>query len=446
MTKNNEIKKRTSIWKNTVDLPSFEKLENNIEVDIAVVGGGITGLLIAYYLKQSGRNVVVFEKNKIGMGITKNTTAFISSQHDRLYSEMIDKEGYDKAKLYFDANQMAIFEYKKLSQKFNFDFEELSSFVYTTKEDCVIEKEREALEKIGANPLIKTEIDLPFAIKKAVEIPNQAQMNPLKLIKGICQNLKIYEKTNVSKIKNDYLVANDRIVKFNKVIVATHFPFINKIGLYYAKMYQKRSYVIAIKTKDEINGIYNNLDEEGFYFRKYQDYLIIGSNDQRVGTSMEHFNKLREFASKYYSKSEITNEWANQDCVTLDEIPYIGYYSNFKKNIYVATGFNLWGMTQSMISAIVLTDLINGKDNKYYDLYDANRNIIKKQLFINLGNYLKNLLKFRKKTCTHLHAALVWNADEQAWECPCHGSRFNEIGEVIDNPATKNLKNKKEES
>lgn len=435
-------KKNNSIWIDSIELPKFKKLETDIETDILVVGGGIAGILIAYKLSEEGKKVVVLEKNKIGMGITKNTTAFITSQQDTLYQERLKKDGYYHTKLYLEANQKAILDYQKLSKTYAFDFEQLSSFLYSTKESKVIEEEAICLQNLGIDAKIKEKIDLPFSIVKAVEFPNQAQMNPLKLIACLSKKLDIYENTTVTKIKKDCVIANEHMVKANSIIITTHFPFVNRLGLYYAKMYQKRSYVVAIKTKDKIDGIYTNLDENDFYFRKYQDYLIIGGNDCKSGTSENHFESIRKFVEQYYPTASITNEWSNQDCISLDDKPYIGQYSGFRKNLYVATGFNLWGMTQAMISANILTDLIMNRDNPYQELFNPNRNMFHKQLFMNLGTYLKNVLKPRRKTCTHLGSALVWNEEEQTWECPCHGSRFSENGEVIDNPTKKELKNR----
>lgn len=433
-------KKKHSIWIDTVEFPKFKKLENDLNVEVAVVGGGLAGMLIAYRLMKVGKKVVLFEKNRIGMGITKNTTAYITSQQDILYQDRLKQDGFYNTKRYLEANQMAIDEYERLSHEFSFDFERLPSYMYTSIDEKKVQKEVEILQNLGIDAKLKKEIGLPFDHLSAVEFPNQAQMNPLKLIDCLAKEVEIYENTNVDKIGGKYLIANGYKVQAEYIIIATHFPFINRLGLYYAKMYQKRSYVIAIKTDQKPKGLFTNLDEDKFYIRSYKDYLIIGGNDQRNGTSKEHFHTLRTFAEKYYPEAIITHEWANQDCITLDDKPYIGKYSGFRSNLYVATGFNLWGMTQAMISAILLTDLIIGKENKYEDLFNPNRNMIKQQLFVNLGIYIKHLFHPKKRKCTHLGSELIWNEDEKAWECPCHGSRYNEYGEVLDNPAIHHFK------
>lgn len=433
-------KKNHSIWVDTVELPSFETLESDLNVEVAIVGGGLAGILTAYQLMKAGKKVVLFEKNKIGMGITKNTTAYITSQQDILYQDRLKQDGFYNTKRYLEANQMAIDAYEQLSKAFSFDFERLPSYIYTVVDEKKIQKEVEVLQNLGIDAKLKKEIGLPFDLVFAVEFPNQAQMNPLKLIGCLAKELEIYENTTVEKVGGKYVIANGHKVQAEHIIITTHFPFMNRLGLYYAKMYQERSYVIAIQTDQKPRGLFTNLDEELFYIRSYQDYLIIGGNDQRNGTAKAHFNNLRTFVEKHYPQATITHEWANQDCITLDDKPYIGKYSGFRSNLYVATGFNLWGMTQSMISANLLTDLIMGRENKYEDLFNPNRNMIKKQLFVNLGIYVKHLFHSKKRTCTHLGSELIWNEDEKAWECPCHGSRFDEHGEVLDNPAIHHLK------
>ena len=418
--------KGKSLWIDTVEFPSFSALNKDIKTDIVVVGGGICGILCAYYLMKEGNKVIVVEKNKIGMGITKNTTAVITAQHDILYSTRIKKDGFEKAQQYLDANLMALKEYANLSKEFDFDFEEKDSYIYSTIDETILTEEVEALNKLGIHAELVNKIALPFSIRAAVKFPKQAEM-------------EIYENTNVIDIKKNVVYTDHHKIEAKAIIVTTHYPFIDRLGMYYTKMFQNRSYVIAIKNDEDIGGTYTNLETTGFYFRKYKEYLLIGGNDHKTANGGYHYENLISFVNNYYPNAKIEYMWANQDCITLDDIPYIGKYSNFSESLYVATGFNLWGMTQSMISALILRDLVMNRRNVYQKLYRPNRNIFKKQLFINLGSYLKNLLNFRTKRCPHLGCALVWNDEEQTWDCPCHGSRFTKKGKLIDNPSNKDL-------
>lgn len=431
--------KGKSLWIDTVEFPSFSALNKDIKTDIVVVGGGICGILCAYYLMKEGNKVIVVEKNKIGMGITKNTTAVITAQHDILYSTRIKKDGFEKAQQYLDANLMALKEYANLSKEFDFDFEEKDSYIYSTIDETILTEEVEALNKLGIHAELVNKIALPFSIRAAVKFPKQAQMNALKLIKCLIKEMEIYENTNVIDIKKNVVYTDHHKIEAKAIIVTTHYPFIDRLGMYYTKMFQNRSYVIAIKNDEDIGGTYTNLETTGFYFRKYKEYLLIGGNDHKTANGEYHYENLISFVNNYYPNAKIEYMWANQDCITLDDIPYIGKYSNFSESLYVATGFNLWGMTQSMISALILRDLVMNRRNVYQKLYRPNRNIFKKQLFINLGSYLKNLLNFRTKRCPHLGCALVWNDEEQTWDCPCHGSRFTKKGKLIDNPSNKDL-------
>ncbi len=433
------MKKGKSLWVDTTTLPSFPTLEENLKTDVVIIGGGLCGILCAYYLQQVGKKVIVLEKNKIGMGITKNTTAVITAQHDVLYAKRIKKDGFAKAKQYLEANLLAVEEYRKLSKRFNFDFEEKDSYLYSTKDITPLEEEVKALQALGVDAKLVDEIPLPFMIKKALKFPRQAQMNALKLINQLAKELSIYEHTNVINIKQNKVYTDKHFIETSHIIVTTHYPFLKRWGMYPVKLFQRRSYVVAIKNSNNIKGTYTNLEKAGFYFRNYQDYLLIGGNDEKTGVYQKQYENLVAFCQKYYPNNPIAYMWANQDCVTLDDTPYIGLYSHFNKHIYVATGFNLWGMTQSMISAMLLKDFITKQKNKYQSLYRPHRPIINKKLFLHMKSFFKNVVKPLKPRCTHLGCSLVWNEVEETWDCPCHGSRFTKEGKVIDNPATKNL-------
>lgn len=427
------------IWENKCK--DFPSLDRNIEVDVAVVGGGIAGILTAYMLKKAGKDPVVFEKDKIGQGITKGTTAFITSHHDTLYCERLAKLGFSKTKLFLEANNEAINEYIELSKKYDFDFEQLSHVLYTTSNEQLLKKEKEALDRLKVSYQQLDNNELPFKFVDAISIPNQAQMNPLKLIKELSNDLNIYENSKVTSISNNRLTINGHCVKANKIVVATHFPFIKRFGAFFMKMYQKRSYVIGIDNAPKLNAMYTGIEQSSFYFRSYKDYLLIGGNDTRTGSYNNPFQELKSFAEINYPKSKICFEWANQDCVTLDDLPYIGLYTLLNPNMYVITGFNLWGMSQAMIASKVITDMIVSKANKYQKLFNPHRIVINKVLWNNTKTYVKHLFTFKKK-CSHLGSNLIWNETEKSWDCPCHGSRFNTDGKIIDGPATKELKNK----
>ncbi|MDP4117698.1 MAG: FAD-dependent oxidoreductase, partial [Bacillota bacterium] len=255
--------------------------------------------------------------------------------------------------------------------------------------------------------------------------------------------LNIYENSFITSIdiKKGVAQCNNIKITADKIIVATHFPFINTHGSYFLKMYQHRSYVIALENAPNIDGMYLEEKMDGLSFRNYENLLLIGGGDHRTGKSGGNFAVLREFAKNAYPNAHEKFCWATQDCMTLDNVPYIGQYSKSTPNLYVATGFNKWGMTSSMSSAIILTDMVTGKKNEFEEVFSPHRSILKPQLAVNAFEAVANLLSFSKKRCPHLGCALKWNKVERTWDCPCHGSRFTESGKLIDNPATGDLNN-----
>ena len=235
------------------------------------------------------------------------------------------------------------------------------------------------------------------------------------------------------------ITANGKIAA-KKIIVATHFPMINKHGGYFLKMYQHRSYVVALKNAANIKDMYVDEDSKGLSFRSYHDVLLLGGGSHRTGGTGGNWAELEKISKKYYQKSQEIARWATQDCMTLDSIAYIGQYSKSTPDLYVATGFNKWGMTSSMVSALLLADLVLDKKNDYADVYSPSRSIWHSQLAVNMFESAKGLITPTKPRCPHMGCALKYNKQEHSWDCPCHGSRFEESGRLINNPATDDMK------
>jgi len=207
-------------------------------------------------------------------------------------------------------------------------------------------------------------------------------------------------------------------------------------------LYQHRSYVIALENAQDVGGMYVDEAQKGMSFRNYKDLLLVGGGDHRTGKKGGNWRELREFAGKFYPNAKERFYWATQDCMSLDSVPYIGLYSKNTPDLYVASGFNKWGMTSSMVSAMILTDMVTGRENQFAPVFSPSRSILKPQLFINGFEAIVNLLTITDKRCPHLGCALKWNAVEHTWDCPCHGSRYTESGDLIDNPAIGGLKHK----
>ncbi len=429
-----------SVWTKDLKMPCFRTLEGDVKTDVLIIGGGIAGILCAYFLQERGVDYILTEGKSICSGVTKNTTAKITAQHGLLYDRLLRKNGARKAKMYLDANLEAVEMYFRLCRDKDCDFEEKTAYTYSLDDREKLEREVDALVKLGYHPEIRETDELPFPTAGAIAFMHQAQFHPLKFIAQIAANLKIYEHTFVTELTEHSAVTKQGRIRFEKAVFATHFPIENRHGMYFLKMYQDRSYVIALEQAAQVRGMYIDEAEGGMSFRNCRDLLLIGGGGHRTGKKGGNWKELREFAKKYYPSSVEKCFWAAQDCMTLDRIPYIGVYSGGRANWYVATGFNKWGMTSSMTAAMILTDMITCRENPYSAVFCPSRNMLKPQLLVNGWEATVNLLTISKKRCPHLGCALKWNPDEHSWDCPCHGSRFDEDGLLLDNPANGNLK------
>lgn len=474
-----------SVWSESCKFRKREALNKDIKTDVLVIGAGIAGILTAYMLKQKGREVIVIDASEIASGNTKNTTAKITSQHDLIYSKLIAEFGEEKARQYAKANELAIKKYKEIieDKRIECDFEEKPAYVYSLNEVDVLKEEVEAAKNLGIDAEFVQEANLPFKINGAVKFNNQAQFNPLKFLKGISNELVIYENTRALEIKENLVVTSGGNITAKNIVVATHYPIMNAPGYYFMKMHQERSYVLALENTSEIDGMYIDLNKEGYSFRTYNNLLLLGGISHRTGENEEggSYDELRKVAKRLYPKAKEKYYWSAQDCMTIDGIPYIGRYSSETPNIYVATGFNKWGMTSSMVSAMIISDMILEKENDFSEIFSPRRfdlslsiNNIANDLIETAKNFIAQKVSipsseiehiknghggiieyngekvgvyknkegkefFVSTKCTHLGCQLSWNADELTWDCPCHGSRFDYKGRLIGSPATKDL-------
>lgn len=473
-----------SLWSKSCQIEKRTHLQEDIQTDIAVIGGGMAGILIAYELQKNGRQVVVLEANRIAGGQTQNTTAKITSQHGLIYKKLIENIGIENAKLYAFANEEAIKKYKSIIEleSINCDFIQLSSYIYSENADT-IKQEVTAAEKLSLPAFFTDKVTIPIENVSAVRFENQAQFNPIKFIKAISKNLKIYEKTPVISVEKNLVTTPKAKVKANKIVFASHYPFVNFPGLYFARMHQERSYVLALENAMNTEGMYLGIDSNNAYsFRNDGDILLFGGEKHRTGENSQggRYDALRKKAKELFPKSREVACWSAQDCMTSDSVPYIGEYSADHPDWFVATGFKKWGMTSSMVSAMILTDLICEKDNPYAKVFSPNRfalvdisgvacesghavKAITKRVIKSpdmtidelpkgtadyvylegekVGAYRDNNGKVFAVSvkCPHLGCQLEWNSDELSWDCPCHGSRFDYKGKLISNPAQENI-------
>lgn len=481
---------------------NYNKLSQNLETDVCIIGGGITGSLLAYYLVKEGKKVIILEKDKVCKKTTANTTGKITSQHGLFYKYLLQSNGYEFAKKYYEVNENAIRNIEKIVKKENLDcdYENQDSYIFTQKEDEVekIKDELDVVKKIGGNAEIVNNCELPFDIQTAIKFSNQAQFNPrkfvLELLSKINNNIDIFENSKVVDVKKDgeiyKIYTKENYVKAKYVVLACHYPIINVPGFYFFKMYQTRSHLIAIDANTNFfKGMYINSELPTKSFRtikeKNKRLLIIASEDYKTGSDINYkniYSNLEKMARDMYPDCEIKYRWSAQDCISLDKIPYIGEFSKFMPNVFVATGYKKWGMTTSDIAANIICDKIMERDNINAEIFKATRtepiknikeveNMIKqttKSLIIEkltiskgdleeikngegkiinidgkkIGIFIDNKGEVHavNPICSHLGCELSFNELEKTWDCPCHGSRFDIYGKSIESPSIENLK------
>ena len=490
-----------SYWIDSTAETNYPALDKNINVDIAIIGGGIVGITAAYLLQKEGFKVAVIEANKIAHGTSAHTTAKITSQHGLIYNNLKKQMGEDKAKQYAEANESAIrfIENTVKENNIDCDFSLKSAYIYTKDNNYIkaIEDEVDAAKSLGIDAYYMKEIPLPFTVKAAMRFDNQAQFHPRKYLLAISNEIsnkgvKIFENTRAVDIEegDELSVVTEKGFKIHakRIIISTHFPFYDGKGFYFSRMYVEKSYIIAIKTNEPFpEGMFINAEDPPRSMRsqRYKDgeMVIIAGENHKVGDETDtnsRYNNLIEFANETFKTQNILYRWSAQDCMTVDDVPYIGNLTSKTPNIYVATGFKKWGMTSGTAAALIIKDLIVKGDSPYLPVFYPSRTDISASAeeFINqnadvvkelvtgklkaapkdfklengegravevdgkkIGAYKDNKgnIHMVDKTCTHLGCELKWNDGEKSWDCPCHGSRFSIDGDIIEGPASKPL-------
>lgn len=432
-----------SIWKQTIKSPSFPTLRQDLKTDVLIIGGGIAGILCAWQLEQAGVEYALIEAGTLCGGVTQNTTAKVTSQHGLCYHKLLQQFGPETARQYYDANEAAKRQLQMLAQEVNCDFQVRDHFVYATDTAAQLEAEAKALERLEIPYAYCDQVPLPVGAVGAIRFKDQGQFHPLKCLYSIAPKLRIYTHTPAREITDNTVRTDFGRITAKKIIVATHFPLLNKKGMFFLKLYQERAYVLALENGPDLGGMYLDGGQKGLSFRNYDGYLLLGGGSHRTGKPGGGWTELEKFSAEHYSGAKIAYRWATQDCMTLDGVPYVGAYSKNTPNLYVATGFHKWGMTSAMSAAMVLKDLVLGKHNPYAAVVSPSRRMLRPQLLSNGVEAVCSLVKPTKPRCPHMGCALQWNAQERTWDCPCHGSRFSREGRVLDRPAVKGIQFRK---
>lgn len=489
-----------SYWLNSTDETNYPAITEDVSVDAAIIGGGLAGISAAWLLKQEGLRVAVAEADRICQGTTGHSTAKITSQHDLIYAHIVRQFGKELAKQYAEANETAIRTMADLvqEQKIDCDFSWQPAYVYTEQDKYVekIRKEAETAGELGIEADFLEHLELPIPVKAALKFNNQAQFHPRKYVQSLANLIpgdgsEIFEKTAVVAVEEGgictVLTRSGKKIRADKVIVASHFPIHDGLGMYFARMYPERSYILGVRTEGELpQGMYVSAESPGRSIRT-QPYgnetmlLVAGEHHKAArGEEYSHYENLRDFAISNFAVTDIPFRWSTQDYSTMDKIPYIGAIRSGSSNIFVATGFRKWGISTSTAAAMIIRDIIVWGSSPWQDVFNPQRGIkldSAGKLFSINADVAKELVSgklmgpghepiregeagiaeveghkagvYRDEegqlhavdiTCTHFGCELKWNSAEKTWDCPCHGSRFSYSGEVVEGPAVNALK------
>ena len=474
-----------SIWHRSAKMAPKPPLAEDVETGVAVIGGGMAGILTAALLEEAGVRTVVLEADRVGGGQTGNTTAKVTAQHGLIYHKLEQTLGPESARLYAVANQSAVESYQRMVDErgIRCAWERLPAYLYALEAEDLLSQEAAAQERAGLPVRLTEDPGLPFPVRGAVRCGGQAQFHPLWFLHALAEGLTVYEHTRVLEVDGGLVRTGGGTVRAEYVVFCCHFPFVNAPGYYFARMHQERSYVLALAGAPALAGMYYSADRDGLSLRRAGTLLLAGSGSHRTGENREggRYDALRRSASLLLPGVEEVCRWSAQDCMTLDGVPYVGQFSASTPGWYVATGFGKWGMTGSMAAAVLLRDQILGQANAWEKLFSPQRFTPAASAARLLDNGLHALrdlgrlplaparaaaealppghggvaevegekagvykapdgtLHVVSLRCPHLGCQLEWNPDEQSWDCPCHGSRFDFQGRLLSGPAQEGL-------
>ena len=474
-----------SIWMQTAVLPSFPSLSGTHKADIAGIGGGLAGILTAYLLHQSGADVVVLEADRVGGGQTGRTTAKLTAQHGLKYQQLSETLGDEAASQYAQANLAAVQRLKRIVQENDIrcDLRDCTSFLYAAGAPGPLEKEYAVCRDLGMDVFLTEKTELPFPVT-ALGLRHQAVFHPLRLLAALTEKLTIFEHSRVLTVEGHEIRTENGAVEAEKIIFTCHMPFLNVPGYYFARQHQERSYVLALEGAFLPRNVYLGIEENGLSFRSWDRYLLLGGGGHRTGDNRQggKYDALTQAAQSLWPGCRTVAAWSAQDCMPMDGVPYIGQYAESRPDWFVATGFQKWGMSSSMVAAATLSALALGQTpisdasvfspQRFHPAASAaqlstdtvcsirglSRRVLEpgriplEQLPTGHGGVVElegeKVGAYRDESgevhvvplkCPHMGCQLEWNPDEKSWDCPCHGSRFDYRGRLLDGPAQTDL-------
>lgn len=479
------------LWE-IIDQTKEKAVDKNLTTDILIIGGGITGMSVAFSLRNSKYHVTVVDQNQCGHGVTMRTTGKLTYLQDDIYSKLTKAYDKETAYLYFKSQQEAIQIAKDNIEKYKIDcdFQELDSYLFVTdsKNEKKLEQEKEILQSF-TEVEENEKLPISFPIEKAIQVKNTAVFHPLKYLlslKKICKEagISFYEDTMIEEItpKDNYFIASTgkHKIKAKQVVVCCHYPSFVMPFFTPFKTYLEKSYigVIPNSKKEKISAI--NLDPEVYSFRSHKNHLLFLSETHKLSDDVNYLEKEQNLKKKIadHFQDEPLYLWSNYDLMTNDYLPFIGRIDEKHPNLYLATGFNTWGMTNGILSGKIIADLILEQKNPYIELFKPARSINMTKLKNDMVNDLNTTkifvqTKIKKNydfyggnakivtrngqkcgvyidkdgkehvvsnICPHMKCSLIFNPTTTTWDCPCHGSRFDIDGNVLKGPSTYSIK------
>lgn len=484
---------RVSLWQQTSHL-RLPTISPPPRTQAVIVGGGLCGLLTAYHLLQRGvSDLLVVDAGEIAGGVTAHTTAKITAQHGLCYQQIRRQRGDDTAALYAKAAKDAEAAYPRLMRDLSIDagYTPCPAALYATDSmgQQQLEQEAEALSRLNLPFTFDRRADLPFPVTAALHTTGGGWFHPLQFAHQLAEHLQkqgviLCPRTTATDLTDDGVATTRGIIRADVAVMASHFPFRDLPGRYFMRMWQERSYVIAAAQVTPPAEMYWGVGTGDPSLRPFGDGVLIGGGNHRTGVS-KHPHPLRQLAGQtagWYTGRRIVAAWSAQDGMTPDAVPFIGRYPQADQKhlrVYVATGFNKWGMTGSMTAAAILAGAITGAEPVYAPVFSPSRLVAnRKDFYIANAHMVQHLVgghlqmppealsalragegrlltiegkkvgayKHRngrlflvKPVCTHMGCILSWNAEESSWDCPCHGSRFDYRGRPLNTPAVKPL-------
>lgn len=484
-----------SIWKKGIQRLNLPKLDKSIDCDILIIGGGIAGISTAFNLKNTKQNIVVIDKDEIGMGISANTTGKLSFLQGLSYHKLEMVHGFEKATNYLKSQQEAIKIVKNNIERYQIDcdFQISPSITFTNDKNKIktFEKERSFFDKANIKYQVVNNLNDKYPCVYGIKIENNAIFHPVKYIKALARiclqnNIKIFEHTKATSLtKKDtyYLIKTDKqIIKARKVIVTTHYPFFVIPGLIPLKTHMEKTYLTASKNNNKLN--FNALMEENpnITMRDHEDkenYLIFGGYSHKLNKNFNYKETLTKIKNDLQNNFnlQVDYQWEANDVMTSDYLPLIGQINKNHPNLFIATGFNKWGMTNGVIAGKILSNLVQNKTDDYEELFSPMRKINIGKItsfpidaYQNISAYLKSYINKDKSfyhnvyfknidgkeygiyiddkgvehkirnLCPHMKCKLIFNNKDITWDCPCHGSRFDIDGKLLEGPSVFDVK------